>query len=154
MKRPALRRRKAAMLRFEYDDGGRAAAGYVGHTGDCVVRAAAIASGLPYQHVYDLLGDVAAKERPRGAVRSSPDDGVSSRLTIRRLLEAAGGQWHPTMGIGTGTTIHLRGGELPSGRIVARCSGHLVAVIDGVIRDTGDPSRSGSRCVYGYWTFG
>lgn len=23
---------------------------------------------------------------------------------------------------------------------------------DGVIRDTHDPSRDGTRCVYGYWT--
>jgi hypothetical protein len=28
---------------------------------------------------------------------------------------------------------------------------HAVAVIDGVIRDTFDPSRDGSRCVYGYY---
>jgi hypothetical protein len=29
----------------------------------------------------------------------------------------------------------------------------LCAVIDGVIHDTFNPSRGGSRCVYGYWVF-
>lgn len=28
---------------------------------------------------------------------------------------------------------------------------HYTAVIDGIIHDTHDCSRDGSRCVYGYW---
>lgn len=61
--------------------------------------------------------------------------------------------WTPTMSIGSGTTVHLRQGELPEcERIVARCSRHLVAVIYGVVHDTGDPCRGGTRAVYGYWT--
>ena len=39
------------------DDGGRAAAGYVGNTGDCVTRSIAIATGLPYKEVYDALAE-------------------------------------------------------------------------------------------------
>ena len=57
-------------------------------------------------------------------------------------------------GIGTGCVAHLAPGELPEGRVVARVSKHLTAVIDGVIRDTFDPSRGGTRCVYGYWRKG
>ena len=30
-------------------------------------------------------------------------------------------------------------------------SKHITAVVDGVIHDTFDPSRDGTRCVYGYW---
>ena len=30
-------------------------AGYRGKTGDCVVRSIAIATGLPYQQIYDLV---------------------------------------------------------------------------------------------------
>jgi hypothetical protein len=58
------------------------------------------------------------------------------------------------MGIGTGCTVHLRDGELPSGRLVVSVSRHEVAVIDGVMHDTHDPSRDGTRCVYGYWKEG
>jgi len=31
-------------------------------------------------------------------------------------------------------------------------SRHLTTVIDGVIYDTYDPSREGTRCVYGYYS--
>jgi hypothetical protein len=44
-----------------------------------------------------------------------------------------------------------RNGELPIGRLIVSVSKHLVAVVDGVIHDTHDPSRAGTRCVYGYW---
>ena len=33
----------------------------------------------------------------------------------------------------------------------ARLSGHLAAVIDGVVHDIHDCSRDGTRCVYGYF---
>jgi hypothetical protein len=55
------------------------------------------------------------------------------------------------MGIGTGCTVHLKADELPAGRIIVRLSGHYAAVIDGVLHDTSDCSRDGTRCVYGYW---
>jgi hypothetical protein len=48
--------------------------------------------------------------------------------------------------------VHLRDGELPMGRLVVSLSRYYAAVIDGVIHDTHDPSRDGTRCVYGYWT--
>jgi len=36
-------------LELKVNDGGRAAAGYKGQAGDCVVRSIAIATGMPYQ---------------------------------------------------------------------------------------------------------
>ena len=42
-------------MEFVYDDGGRKEAGYKGYTGDCVTRAIAIASGLPYAQVYEAM---------------------------------------------------------------------------------------------------
>ena len=55
------------------------------------------------------------------------------------------------MSIGAGTTVHLAVGELPDGPLVASLSRHLGAVIDGVVYDTYDPTRDGTRCVYGYY---
>jgi len=135
-----------------YDDGGRKAAGFKGHTGDCVTRSIAIATQIPYLEVYAGLNETAKRERPRGSrKRSSSRTGIA-RPTIKRYLEGVlGWLWWPTMGIGTGCKIHLRPDELPSGRLVVSCSRHLVAMIDGVIHDTHDPSRGGTRCVYGYW---
>jgi hypothetical protein len=55
------------------------------------------------------------------------------------------------MFIGSGCKVHLKKDELPSGNLIVRVSKHIVAVIDGVIHDLSDPSRSGTRCVYGYF---
>jgi hypothetical protein len=134
-------------------DGGRAAAGYRGKAGDCVCRAIAIATCRPYQEVYDALKALAGEERitKRRRRKSSVRDGVR-RSTSRKYLAALGWTWTPTMKIGQGCKTHLNEGELPMGRLVVSVSKHFVAVIDGVIHDTHDPSRGGSRCVYGYFS--
>lgn len=142
---------------FVLDDGGRAAAGYRGEAGDCVTRAIAIATGLPYQRIYAALNDAARAEHPgarrgrRRGRRSSARGGVF-KPTYRRFLESLGWQWVPTMAIGSGCKVHLRASELPPGRLIVAVSRHLVAVVDGVVYDTSDPSRGGRRCVYGYFT--
>jgi hypothetical protein len=98
-------------------------------------------------------------------------------------MRSLGFVWTPTMGIGTGCTVHLRDGELPPGRLVVAVSKHYTAVIDGIIYDTHNPSErattiyppgylgnipkgarllddkgtyaySPDRCVYGYWQYG
>ena len=139
-----------------YDDGGRMEAGYVGTAGDCVTRSIAIATGRPYQEVYDALNELAQRERPRGKrKRSSARTGVH-KPTVRRYLESIGWVWHPTMQIGSGCQVHLCEEELPPGRLILSVSRHLTAVIDKVIHDTHDPQRIDQtsfsrRCVYGYW---
>ena len=142
-------------MNWVYDDGGRAAAGYAGHTGDCLARAIAIATQLPYQQVYDEINQAAHGERTGTRKRgtSSARMGVYKRTT-RTYLAALGWTWTPTMQIGAGCTVHLAASELPQGRIIVSVSKHLTAVLDGVIHDTHDPSRDGRRCVYGYWRRG
>jgi hypothetical protein len=136
---------------YIYDDGGRAETGFVGDAGDCVTRAIAIATGIPYGTVYASLNHLAKRERPRaGRARSSARTGVH-RQTYHQYMLDIGWQWTSTMGIGTGCTVHLREDELPSGNLVVRISKHVCAVIDGVIHDTHDPQRDGTRCVYGFY---
>jgi hypothetical protein len=169
-------------MQHVYDDGGREVAGFTGHTGDCGARAFAIASGRSYQEVYDLINELAAKERTgkRKRSKSSARSGLYS-ATAHKLayeLQWRDGQylgtvkWMSCMNIGSGCKVHLTDGELPMGRLVVRVSKHYTAVIDGVIHDTHDPQReggtfhwhnaegnivraaqSGGRCVYGYWVW-
>lgn len=140
-------------MTYVQDDGGRALAGFKGDAGDCFVRAVCIAGKLPYQEVYDLVNQYGGRERKsrKRSRKSAARTGVYGS-TARRIMEALGWAWTPIMGIGTGCKVHLRADELPAGRIVCNVSKHFVAVIDGVIHDTYDPSRNGTRCVYGYWT--
>jgi hypothetical protein len=140
------------MMQWIYNDGGRTQAGFKGETGDCATRAVAIATRVPYREVYDLLNSYATRERPRsGGKRSDARTGYHAR-TLRKVMDDLGWTWVPTMQIGSGTTVHLRDGELPAGRLVVRLSKHFSAIVDGVIYDTHDPSRDGTRAVYGYWT--
>jgi len=137
---------------FQFDDGGRAAAGYGGKAGDCVVRAIAIATARPYQQIYDLVNRAAVHERTGKRKRGVSNARTGAyRTSIRRVMKSLGWVWTPTMQIGSGCTVHLREDELPPGRLVVSVSKHLTAVIDGVIHDTHDCSRRGKRCVYGYW---
>ncbi len=147
---------------FLYNDGGRKEAGYTGHTGDCVARAIAIASGLPYQKVYDDLFDLARSHRDSGrgrvakrmrerGTRAMTPAGGAHKILYDEYIKSLGFKWVPCMKPGTGCRVHLKREELPSGRIIARLSRHLSAVIDGIINDTYDPSREGTRCVYGYY---
>jgi hypothetical protein len=138
--------------RFRFDDGGRAAAGYRGKAGDCVVRAIAIATQRPYQEIYERVNRAALRERTGKRKRgiSNARTGVY-KSSIHRVLQELGWEWTPTMQIGSGCTVHLRPDELPAGRLVVSVSKHLTAVIDGMIHDTHDCSRRGTRCVYGYW---
>lgn len=139
------------MIEYRYSDGGRAEAGYKGSTGDCVARSIAIATELPYAHVYDALNELAGDERQRArGRRSSARTGVRRR-TYDRFLKLLGWEWTPTMQIGSGCQVHLRADELPPGRLIVRLSGHIAAVVDGVLYDTYDCSRDGTRCVYGVW---
>jgi hypothetical protein len=159
--RIAIPQRQAAHrgLPWQYDDGGAPAGpkGLSGRkvTGDCVTRAVAIASGLPYEQVWRSLADGTYAERRTGGRHSghrSADDGISTRRKwFREYMASIGFEWTPTMAVGSGCTVHLAVGELPRGRLIAAVSRHYTAVIDGLVRDTYDPCREGTRCVYGFW---
>lgn len=128
-------------MRFQYNDGGRTKAGFRGTAGDCVCRSIAIATGKPYQEVYNALNGLASGMRLTKRVRGSSSRTGVARPIYEKYLKSLGWRFVPTMAIGSGCKVHLTDGELPSGRIICRLSRHLVAVVDGVIHDTHDPQR-------------
>jgi hypothetical protein len=149
------------MIPYQYNDGGRKSARFKGEGGDCVVRAIAIAAELPYSHVWHQINDnneyLVATSRKKKVMMSKiftnnsrPENGAFKESYHDYIL-SLGFEWVPTMAIGTGCKMHLRSGELPMGRLIARVSKHLCAVIDGVLHDNHDSSRNGKRCVYGYY---
>lgn len=142
-------------IRFVQDDGGREAAGFRGSAGDCAVRSIAIATGKPYLEVYNAINVFSLNERVGKRKRgiSNARTGVYSR-TLRRYLDSIGWHFTPTMSIGSGCKVHLRASELPAGRLIISLSKHITAVVDQVVHDMYDPSRDGTRCVYGFWSEG
>lgn len=134
-------------MKHIHNDGGRAAAGFKGSAGDCVVRAVAIASGRPYAEVY------AACAKGMGNQRKSKGATARNGVSVRRkwfkdYMAALGFKWVPTMLIGQGCKVHLRADELPMGRLVVAVSRHYTAVLDGVIHDTYDPSADRGTTIY------
>jgi hypothetical protein len=143
-------------MRFQYNDGGREAAGFKGKAGDCVTRAICIATGEPYGEVYDALAALNATYKGRRkssakGVKSARNGIVTRAKGFKEYMQSLGFKWTPTMLIGQGCKVHLADGELPAGRLVVAVSKHYTAVIEGTVHDTHDPQRDGSRCVYGYW---
>jgi hypothetical protein len=153
-----------ALKRFVYDDGGRAAAGFTGKTGDCACRAIAIATGKPYREVYDGLNGLCTLLRLnqyRRAVGS--ETGIPDEV-IHLYLSPLGWQWtstddhatHPYLSTGrwnpaSTKVARLHRWDLPTGRLVVVVRKHLVAVIDHVVHDNGEHWR-GRRVVHGYYT--
>jgi hypothetical protein len=83
---------------WQYNDGGREAAGYRGEAGDCVVRAIAIATGMDYQEVYDELAR-RVEASPKAITRKgrklvSARNGVPIAI-IRRYMDEIGFEWVP-----------------------------------------------------------
>ena len=136
---------------FQFNDGGREVAGFQGKTGDCVTRAIAIALEIPYKQVYDEMNDLICQHRKTKIQKSSSSRGGVNKKFYRKFLEDRGWKWIACMKIGTGCKVHLKADELPKGRIIARLSRHIVAVINGVVNDTYDCSTNETRCVYGYF---
>jgi|TARA_B110000444_G_scaffold35636_1_gene31138 hypothetical protein len=146
-------------LKFKYDDGGRSNAGYKGVAGDCVVRSIAIAANLSYKKVYEDLyqaNEIFRTTSKTKLARSlkqkndSPRMGTH-RVVLKKYLLQLGWKWTPTMFIGQGCKIHLKKNELPDGTLIVSCSKHITVVKEGILHDTYDCSRNGTRCVYGYW---
>jgi len=146
------------MTQFVYNDGGRAESGFKGKAGDCVCRAISIITNEPYESVHNRLANGNHSQRKSSRQKTqrprSADHGILvKRKWFKDYMKELGFTWVPTMKIGQGCKVHLRSEELPEGRIVVSVSKHLTAMIDGVIHDTHDPSRDGTRCVYGYWIY-
>ncbi|MCP5004539.1 MAG: hypothetical protein GY941_11470 [Planctomycetes bacterium] len=140
---------------YQYNDGGRLSHGFKGAAGDCVCRAIAIASGVPYSEVYNRLAEETANQRKtkhKGKRPKSARNGINTkRKWFKDYMAELGFMWVPTMHIGQGCKVHLCANELPTGNLIISVSKHYTSMIDGVIHDTFNPSRDGQRCVYGYW---
>ena len=130
-------------LQWKYDDGGRWDAGFrPRHVGDCVTRAIAIATGLPYTEVVELVNAM-GRERGRRMYKSKPAGLLPS--DVEDLLSGLGWRY-----VAMPPGMHLSPGELPDAPIlIARVGrgrrGHMCAVIDGTIRDIWDSSRMRSQ---------
>jgi hypothetical protein len=152
-------------MKAVYDDGGREAAGFKASK-DCVVRAIALVMERDYAEIYHIMEQrnhkwlqttrqrwirMMRKRDPKKVLKMAHPKTGTYKESYHDWILDQGYEWVPTMKIGSGCTVHLAAGELPMGRLIVVVSRHLTAVIDGVVHDTHDCTRRGTRCVYGYY---
>jgi len=125
---------------FAYNDGGRAASGRKGTTGDCAVRAMAIALGLDYDLCYKELAQANADNGRAKSVRH----GIMKDV-FGEVLKRYGWVWHSAPKF---DGRKARCADMPDGVVIARQSRHFVAVSYRTANDTSD---STDKMVYGYW---
>lgn len=120
--------------KFIWHDGGRAGAGFVGTTGDCVVRALAIATGKNYRDVYDRIFDASGK---------TPRDGVVTTITDEILTAEGFTRVDLPLPLSFIAVEHLIDGVavLRFKGAYEHSRGHVCTVVNGTIYDTWDATR-------------
>jgi Protein of unknown function (DUF2786) len=127
-------------MKYVFNDGGLAATKH-NEINDCACRAIAIATERPYHEIWAAFKTLLETEGPRRA------NGVDESVQ-HKLMESLGWTWVRT------PKAHLREDDLPPGRLVVCIRGHSVAVVNGVVHDTFNPSRKKNGkppLVYGYY---
>jgi hypothetical protein len=128
-------------MAYVFNDGGKAATGRKGKSGDCVARAIAIANGIDYEAVYAMLARLSAAQGGKRSARNGVEHVVS-----RAALTDLGWAWVPAPKfVGRKARCADLAGK---GTVIAKQAKHLVAVIDGTPHDIFDSS---TKMVYGYW---
>lgn len=128
------------MIDFLLNDGGRAAAGYKGKTGDCLVRAIAIASGLEYRVVYKAT---ALANKSAGYAATGNAYATGKKQKGQKKVAAV--QDGVAAGFGF-AKVKLPPGPKPTyteayaayGDCLVTTSHHIAAVVDGKLQDTFD----------------
>lgn len=129
-------------MEFMWNDGGRAAAGFVGLAGDCVTRAIAIATGTRYRDVYAELGNSSQK---------SPRKGIPTDVAAAYLARRG---WQQMLGCGEPFDVV----RLPKGVVIVHLgktgerAQHFCTVIDHVVHDTWNPADDDDYITLNYWS--
>ena len=127
---------------FVKNDGGRRDSGFRGNAGDCVARAVAIASGMPYKDVYNSLAHGNKNQRKTknmqksGLGKKSARHGIyTKRKWFKDYMKSLGFRWVATSGIGI-ESAKCCSEDIPDGNIIIAKRRHYAAVINGVLNDT------------------
>ena len=146
--------------KWVYNDGGRSNYFSGKHAGDCVTRAVAIASGIDYLKVYNVIARGNSKDPKKNRHRGekSARNGVRTRSKwFRKQMQDWGWVFKECK---TYENITLGSSKIPKGNIICWVDRHYVAVIDGVVNDTFNPdetkkirlrNKDGKLLVKGYW---
>lgn len=144
-------------MQYSYNDGGRSQY-FKGKGGDCVARSIAIATGIDYKEVYDVLAAGNKLQRKLKGFKKSSSSGKrtalrginTDRTWFKKYMRQLGFKW-VNLDLGKFRRSFLKASDLPDGVIICHIKRHYTCVIDGVINDAFDPTKKGDQIVLGYW---
>ena len=128
------------MIGYQYNDGGREAAGFRGKASDCVVRALAIMTGCDYRLAYDELAE--ANKQTESRMRK-PRKNLIGRSANKGVYKKAHPKVFEEFGL---RKVTLKKGSRPTyseayeiyGDCIVSTTKHVCAIIDGKLNDTFD----------------
>jgi len=119
-------------MKYEFNDGGRAASNFNGGVADCVTRAISIATGCGYATAREYLRPIMTPEGVN--VFSAEFDNIAKTAGLIYVAARV-----------TGFTV----ANLPeTGIYIAHTRNHVTTIINGVIHDTFDTR---AEVLQGYW---
>lgn len=124
-------------MQYQYNDGGRSAVFNTPGNNDCVTRAIAILTGRPYMEIWGGIIATGTVKKNGSVLTFNPK--------FQEYAQSLGLTWVPI-------TNHLKDIRFPK-RAAAQLNGHMVAIIDGVMHDTYNPSPAGLKTCHGFWCF-
>lgn len=127
-------------FKFVQSDAGRSKSKRSKQKNDCTVRAVVETVGLPYDEVYDILAEAGRKcGRGFDFKTWAPTVEINGYVFKWISFPAVKGQRRMNP---VDFCMRYR-----TGKYIARTAGHVMAVVDGAIRDTSPPYDE--RCIYG-----
>lgn len=127
-------------MKYEFNDAGRSQSKRPKQKNDCVVRAIALASPLPYDTVYDLMW-LMGRKSSHGTKKAAWQQYLNSNGYFQKIsFPAVAG--HARMNLDRFCREY-------SGKYIVQMAGHLTTVFNGVVLDTFEPRANG--CVYAVW---
>lgn len=131
-------------MKLVYSTGGREKYYKALNVRDCVTRAVAISNDMDYKEAYDLVKKYNKGDSPRNGVYTSVVPDIFKDLGWERVKVAEPEQENP---------VYFTGKEVPDqGVVVCQLTGHVTTVIDGVLYDTFNCTKSRKRYkLLDYW---
>ena len=139
-------------LKYKYNDGGRSNY-FKGKSGDCVVRAIALATGEDYKVIYDQLTQanklyienkntkLAKRLRNTKYKKSGTPRSGNFKQVYKPFLEAKGWKWVSLMKFGSGERTKLN--QLTHlDNVIVSVPKHLLCMKKGLVLDTWDSRYS------------
>lgn len=123
-------------MTFEFSDGGKVNAG-IAEKNDCTVRAFSIISGIDYTTTHSICAEYGRKDGKGFSNFLKSVQSIGKKLGVNLKSVKRSG------------TLNKLIETYPIGSLLVLVRGHAFAVVDGIVKDTGE--QSGNRHVHGAW---